>query len=280
MLTSPNRRCRATALVVLALAACSPASHEERIADYNKLIAPEGELTPTHLFIKWPQPSPQSSLPPVTLKIPVEFLESRPLFMGDKREIFSVYITFAFPDFTPWQPKPAKAEEWAQRRRTRVLVTLRRDIEGGSGYRKGTRNQIAASLGPTRDPSRSHAYVLDGEVAGLERHTLRRCYTPNEGYWAPSDAARFQERLATKPADDTSAPNCLLDREETILLSPTSQTSDDEGVTIDCKRTGCTATFRAGKRAANLEIPIDELARWADRVEPARRLINSFIVSD
>jgi len=65
------------------LAACTPLTEEEQIAAINKLIAPDGYVTKTHLYIHWPavytQPRRNDQggkeiVPTVTLKIPIEYL--------------------------------------------------------------------------------------------------------------------------------------------------------------------------------------------------------------
>ncbi len=65
------------------LAACASKTEEEQIAAINKRIAPDGHLTKTHLYIHWPavytkprrnDPGGKEIVPPVTLKIPMEYL--------------------------------------------------------------------------------------------------------------------------------------------------------------------------------------------------------------
>jgi hypothetical protein len=65
------------------LAACAPKTEEEQIAAINRQIAPDGHLTKTHVYIHWPavytqprrnDPGGKEIVPPVTLKIPLEYL--------------------------------------------------------------------------------------------------------------------------------------------------------------------------------------------------------------
>lgn len=72
-------------VLVTFLAACAPQTEDEQIAGINEMIAPDGYLTKTHLYIRWPavytEPRPRFKIPggveivpAITLKIPLEYL--------------------------------------------------------------------------------------------------------------------------------------------------------------------------------------------------------------
>lgn len=262
-------------LALLALVACNSATEEEGLEAYNKKLGGQGELTKTHLIIHWPARSFKVDPGPVTLKIPRGYLQDPPLRKDDDGSLRWLYLQFALPDVTAWKQMPSvykgdpqekeKMVALLAHRERRVSVFLDHDGGGGHLIREAVRER-------GQDKER---FWPDGEVAGLERYTSLECFTPG----MPDDPV-FQKYLHEKPPEDTSPANCRMSRRDMILVSPTEVTSDNEGVAITCSSTGCYARFQAGKRGAEVPLTQEQLPQWRERIEPARKLVNSFIVPE
>ncbi len=261
-------------LMLCTLCACSRATPEEKIRDYNAKLGEQGELTKTHLIIRWPgRPSSLEGANPVTLKVPREYLDNPPVFKDDKGNLRWLYIVFSPPGAVPWDrwppvlkdDPPEKVEAFRKHQRSRVLVIIDRDGGGGHRYRDAVREE-------GRDTVR---FLRDGEAAELERYSRLNCDTPV----LPANA-ELKKHISEKAADDSSPPNCRLDRTSGILTSPPALTRDDEGVAIICDTGTCDAHFFAGQRGARIHFRIEDMAFWQERVESARKLIDSFVVSE
>jgi hypothetical protein len=70
-------------LVMLGLTACIPKNEDELVVNVSKNLAPEGSVTKTHFFINWPAIYYNGKLqaPPLQLKIPIEYLP--PTYVGE-----------------------------------------------------------------------------------------------------------------------------------------------------------------------------------------------------
>jgi hypothetical protein len=265
----------AIALVVAAsVGACGRDSPEERIREYNKQLGPQGEYTGTHLIIRWP-PTRRKGDQGVTLKIPREYLEEdRPVHKDESGGIQFVNIRFALPDGAPWERRPAPppdspdTKEWQEHFQSRVFVAINRDSGGASLMSiDDTRREVS--------PWKSEPqYLRDKDIGGLEAYTRMLCLDLSQPITA--DAMKL---LDAKSDTDPSPPHCWLAIGEMLLVGPVSATRDDEVVRMRCMSGSCNVYFAAGGRGGLLNIKHENLDRWRDYVEPARRLINSFVVS-
>ena len=259
--------------VLLLTSACQPKSPEEQLKDYNAELGPEGELTATHLIVRWPALGAEDR--PVTLKIPRDYLrQEQPVVKNKAGEIEAIYITVAMPEATAWQPMtprgsnsdpPERRAQWERHSRTRKAVIVHRDLRGGAEWRASVRRSDQAK------GRSSGGYELDGTVSGLERYSRTTCRLGPNG---PAN----QEFIDAKPADDPSAPNCRRLRAWAQLVSPPEVTANNEGVHVSCGGSSCTAYFVGGQRGMDIQLYHEEVPRWREYVEPIRKRIDSFVV--
>lgn len=264
------------AVVVLSavlLSACTKNTPEEEIAGYNKRLGPDATYTGDYMIIRWPaRPDRSVRQGAVTLKIPRDYLAELPVKKDGQGHIRWVDVIFALPGVTPWKAMPfavkgapsEQVEKVMKNLRSRVVVFLDRDGGGGRGFQEATRRE-----GRTR-----HNFEPDGQFAGLDRFSPRRCSGPEI---EPGET--WDRFLKGKEADDDSPSNCRRDRLEQLLVSPPS-TQEDDGVSMACTSSGCNVYFIAGQRGATVFLQHEDVVRWKEFVEPARRLVDSFVIAD
>jgi hypothetical protein len=255
---------------LLLCTACKPQTPEEQLKAYNAKLGAHGELTATHLIVRWPARGAGDR--PVAFKVPREYLvQERPVIKNEAGDIEAIYLTLAMPEATAWQPmtprvsnsdSPERRAEWERHTRTRKFVVLSRELRGGLAWRDSVRR---------RGQGGTPGYGRDGTVAGLERYSPTACRN------GPHHFAN-QQFLDAKPADDPSPLNCRLDRRAALLASPPEVTADNEGVAVWCSSTSCTVFFVSGRRGTEISLDHDDLPRWREYVEPIRKRIDSFVI--
>ena len=84
-------------LSLFLLAACGTESEQMQLMRMNAYISPEGRLTKTHLYIHWPaehtkphrnDPGGKELVPPLTLKIPIEYLGQNAITFANAENVF------------------------------------------------------------------------------------------------------------------------------------------------------------------------------------------------
>lgn len=254
---------------VLFLAGCGkeqPKLPELPLTLKSKSFGPDAQLTDTHFIVNWPGSTKVEGTPPLTLKIPREFLATSPGAMDKSGHLYELYIDFTMPDVTPWEPKlpePKEGEKkitWDQHSYSRVLLTLNRTI-GETRYYRSTVEVYARSR------------QRDGVVAGLERYTETICYKDEA-----LKRKRTQDILRTKQADDTTPDGCLLYRPSSFLALPPNETFLGSWVLIPCTNGHCDAHFSVNGRGASVHLKSEQLPEWRERVGAAIRLAESFVV--
>ena len=143
-----------------------------------------------------------------------------------------------------------------------IIVHIDNDATYANAHRESRRSEAI-----------SRGLVPDGTVAGLERYSRVLCLADN----APTK--EMSAFIAQKESDDTAPTGCRTYRRELILVSPPQVTNSQQGVSIRCWETSCNADFLAAQRRATVQLRHEDLPNWAGIVEPARRLVNSFVVS-
>jgi hypothetical protein len=266
---------RLTALLsvaVLLCTACKQQSPEEQLKAYNQRLGSQGELTSTHLIVRWPGLGADKR--PMTLKVPREYLfQDKPVVLNEAGEIEKIYITVAMPEATAWQPltprvgnddPPERRALWEQHTRKRKFVIVTRELRGGLAWRDSIRR---ASQGAEGDIANGRH--PDGVLAGLER------FSPIECRQEPNNHVS-QEFIDAKSADDSSPSNCRRNRAWAHLVSPPQVSADNEGVGVRCMSTGCHVYFVSGRLGTNIDLSHADLSRWQDFVEPIRKRIDGF----
>jgi hypothetical protein len=254
-------------VLVLVLCACKgEAGSQGDLGHFNAKLGAQGELTVAHLNISWPA---SRAMPAVSLKIPREFLNDPPLSKDDLGGVRWLYVTFSLPSGLPSQEaaasagsnQPRKVEAGSSSTRDRVLVIVDRDAGPAEEF-------LASVRGDAQDATR---YWPDGNVGDLERYSRLICDP------ARRPAGVEMKRAAAASSEAAAPANCTLDRRAQILVS-TRDSLRDRNVAIVCESTGCDAHFDAGRRKARLHLSHEQLSSWHERVLPARRLVDSFIV--
>lgn len=263
------------AVVAVLCSACEPQSPENQLKQYNKRLGPQGELTATHLIVRWPELG--ANVPPVTLKVPREYLvQDKPVVKNEAGDIEKIYITVAMPEATAWQPltphvsnddSPERRALWEQHMGKRKFVVVTRELLGGIAWRDSVRRD---SQGTGHDAA--YGYHPDGRFAGLERFSKVDC---RRGPNSPAS----QEFIDAKPADDPSPSNCRRNRASSNYVSPPDVTADNEGVGVWCSPGTCNVFFVSGRRGTEISLLHEELPRWQEFVEPIRKRVDSFVVN-
>lgn len=271
-----------TALLIIGFAYALTASASSKLD--NSLRA-KGGLKGPYLEIHWPErPIHKGTQPAITLRIPKEYLHEGTTWLDEKGKIKSVAILFELPGPMPWQERPwlkgkKGTPEYEEFMKT-WLGKFSMDVKPeGRGYESRMWYR-PADCAEKRKQGKIHGscldrYMRDADIAGLERYSTKRCYTPEHLMNPP-----MKKYLDEKPADDPSPSNCRLDRLWTVVVSPPEITNDEEGVAIECMSAGCWAHFSISAVSMSMAINHKDIPRWKEIVEPARGLVRSFIVQN
>jgi hypothetical protein len=140
--------------------------------------------------------------------------------------------------------------------------------------------------------------LREPDIDGLESYVKLICYSQEKLNGV--DQKNYKEHLQRKAADDNSPDNCYVHRGYQSLKTPPN-TPVDEQVIVNCGSAGCDAVFPLhkrrvevlieglyskntyGKKSRDSKNPIrnevnTELSRWREKVDIARKLVNSFVV--
>jgi hypothetical protein len=142
--------------------------------------------------------------------------------------------------------------------------------------------------------------LRESDLDGLESYVRLICYSQEK--LIGIDQKYYERELARKALDDHSPENCFIHRGYQSLKTPPN-TPEDEQVIINCYSAGCHASFPLYKR--KIEVLIEglysnniygkkdnlpknptrnevntELSRWREKVDIARKLVNSFVVEE
>jgi hypothetical protein len=222
------------------------------------------------LIVSWPgHPGGRAA---ITFRIPREYLHQGTTWVEKDGSIKSFAVQFELPGPIPVQDRPwlkgkkgtPEYEKFMQTWQGRFSMDVGRHTAGGYSVRASMRKNALSSS----------QLVRDTDIAGLERYSNQVCY--EQPYLQEHEPVR--NFLAGKEQDDLSPMNCRLDRRWADLFSPPEITADDQGVAIKCMSTGCKAYFNAGGRGIAMGISHKDIENWPRIIEPARRLVNSFIV--
>jgi hypothetical protein len=268
----------AAMLAALMLVGCSKKTPEEQNVAYSKAAGSQAELTATHLIVKWPERRGGSDneeviAGPTTLKIPRGYLHGSPGRKDKEGGIEQLTIVLGIPDGRalkhmdiPLRNAPqAELDAYDAYEKARVMVW----IERNGGY---------LTYSPGESIPGTSSMLSDGVYAGLQRYSPYQCIShhPNN---SPEDPA-YIKWIKDKPADDLSPENCRLNRLEAFYMTAPSNNIDPNFVRMRCSWTHCNVRFNAAERSATLWLKPQNLEHWRDYVEPARKLINSFVVKD
>lgn len=243
------KACGRSCVLGFLLAACQPALSENKA-----------------LVVQWPaHAGVRNDRPAMVLKVPPEYAMHAEV-VRDERGAARMYIRFSMPG-----PKPAykpaagsmrTAEEVTKarlvRRRANINLTLVRDgggeFEAEDNIRTMVEGQVAGKY-----------FWPDGELHGLKRYSQLKCVNQEEAW--------NREQLKNKPADDTSPAGCFVWRQNMFLLPVTPTRRDDEWVYVQCVTGQCDASFSFRGIRASLNLWVEELPEWRERVDASRKII-------
>jgi hypothetical protein len=231
------------------------------------------------LIVKWPErlggfDNKQVIAGPTTLKIPREYMYTSPGRKDKQGGIEQLTITFGIPDGRPLKymniplrnAPQAELDAYDVYEKEGVMVLINRN-----GRPTKFDGEFLMKRGSTR--------VRDGMYAGLERYSSYQCLEERHPHNPPTDPA-YIKWINERTAGDPSPRNCRVDRQLADYITVPETTSADDSVLMFCHHTRCNVSFYAGGHPATLWLKPQSLEHWRDYVEPARKLINSFVVID
>ena len=140
--------------------------------------------------------------------------------------------------------------------------------------------------------------LREADIDGLESYVRLICYSQEQ--LNGTNQKFYAVKLQHKAADDNSPDNCFINREDQSLKTPPSTHGDDQ-VIINCRTGVCFAEIPFYKRRVEVAIEISlnvthrnyhldlkhpmrneiytELPGWREKVDVARKLVNSFVVA-
>lgn len=246
---SKARLCSRVLLAVLLLAGCRQAE------------APGKER-----WVKWPaHAGVRSDRPAMALRIPAEYAAHTQV-LRDERGAAKLYLRFSMPGPKPaYEPvagpmRTASEVHEARLARRRANINLTLDRDGGAEF-EAEDNMWHLVEGHVA----KQFYWPDGEVHGLKRYSRLKCGNPEEPW--------NKEHLEKKPADDTSPAGCFVWRQGLFLLPASPTRRDDEWVYVQCVTGLCEVAFSSKGIRASLDLWVDELPQWHERVHAARQII-------
>lgn len=216
--------------------------------------------------------------PPMTLRVPREYVWFENILRKNGRFAqVPLEVQLPGPMSTPSLEAKKGTQEYENYMKNRLGRFI---VDLGTGSGVGGRAQFLHALksGARKQDGSYASVVYDGEVYGLVRYSPFRCYFAKD-----LEEPNSKKFIESKPADDPRPePNCRLNRGSAIYFSPSSVTSADEIVFIECSSVtrNCEADFDLGRHGMNMNFNQDQLARWAEIVGPTRDLIRSFIVRE
>jgi hypothetical protein len=158
----------------------------------------------------------------------------------------------------------------------RVTVTLPLSRPRIGGAEKAVVTFTSFPNDAARRSSRFHQWGYsceecrpDGAVGGLERHSKLYCYEP-------PFKEEIAQRLATKPADDTSPEGCAIARFASYLSNSHVNDQGEQGVDVWCSTGTCVVSVQVSGRLAETRMRWTHLgdALWvADEI---RRQLMTF----
>ena len=248
-------------------------------------IYAKGGIVEPYLTVDWPDNPYSKEQPAITFRIPREYVHQGTTFRGEK-SIESISIMFELPKTTPWQDRPwleaKKGEpEYAEFKKVWFgKFTL--DISRFDAFSYETRMWKRSQLQPDsefdeRPASTSTTSFRLADWMGLERYTNITCYSLE----ARRTMLGINDFLKAKTKEDPSPDQCSINSiQYTTLLSPPDITNEDEAIVVECMGVDCYTYFSVNGRGVRMDISYENLPRWKEFTEPARKLVRSFIVEN
>lgn len=255
----------------------------------------DGSISSIYVMSRVPGPTPWIEPLPWPKKIPYA-------------EIISFFKTLG-------KDRPPRSKEelekraiYAEAKRNSVSIGIFRGTSSISGLFKGVnefwlRNIYESpcgglAVGEYHIIASSRGCLREPDIDGLESYVKLICYSDDQlnGVYQQKF---YKDNLQRKAADDNSPKNCYIERAALSLKTPPN-TPEDEQVIINCSNGYCWAIFSFYRRRVEVNLQTDlndaynkinhypknpmrkevytELSRWREKVDVARKLVNSFVV--
>lgn len=221
-------------IMIISIAACTPATPEEDNANFNKRYGPEYTFNRIHLLVNW-KGDAKHGIEPLKLNIPVTYLRGEQGANGEVNQaitfalepmkngkIDTIYLKLRRSNGQPVPyvyPKKTNDPEITKMQKEiysdEYVVQIFRDIYTGYAFN------------PNKDCCRSGRELFRGkDQGGLERYVQMQCYDVQALQKQALDP-NYQEsskwtlkELANKPSYDITPENCLADARTDFWRSP------------------------------------------------------------
>ena len=271
-------------MTILAMTGCDRRDSREKMGDpkdflpdiedrkrIEAALGDQGELSSTHLTLRWSAVCKRDLPIYVEIKVPREYLFRDPLFFHENC-VQRVHVGLIVPGAAPW-PNHARREGVPASLQSREAHPRTWPQLAHVGLSPGS-GSVKRRVDGIRERASRSEYLPAEEFAGLERRRRFSCFSELDA----KNHEGTRAFLAAKRLDDKSPPNCWTIPGAAILTTPHSVTSNEEAVGMDCHETGCITYFATGFVGLEVTIPRENLEHWGEIVSAARKLVRSFIV--